>query len=94
MGLQLSLFTEIEEYAFRKTANELIDLLNIDRKAKECYRIEWYYKHDDKYILIACNREKNIVCNVVDENGKVPNGFDVCWRLHRFILQELKIELV
>lgn len=92
--MQLSLFKEIEEEAFRKTANELVDLLNMDRKPKDCFRIEYYYKHKQYYVLIACNREKMVVCNVVDENGKIPNGFDVCWRLHQLVLQELNVELV
>lgn len=91
---QLSLFSEIEEEAFRKTANELIDLLNMDRKPKDCYVIQYYYKHKQFYVLIASNKDKNIVCNVVDENGKIPNGFDVCWRLHQFVLEELNVELV
>lgn len=91
---QLSLFTEIEEEAFRKTANKLLDLLNMDSKPKDFYQIEYYYQHKNFYVLIACNREKKPVCNIVDINGKIPDGFSVNWRNHNHIIQELKIELV
>lgn len=91
---QLSLFTEIEEEAFRKTANELLNLLNLDSKPKDFYQIEYYYQHKNFYVLIACSREKKPVCNVVDSNGKIPDGFCVNWRNHTLIIDELKIEIL
>ncbi len=94
MNEQLSLFSEQGSEFFRAGAESLLDALNLDRKHKDKYQIEYYYQHENLFVLIACNREKNIICNVVDENGKVPKGFCVCWRIHQHILQELNIELI
>lgn len=87
---QLSLFTEIGSEYFRIGADALLDALNLGSKPKDKYQIEYYYKHEKLFVLIASNKEKNIICNVVDENGKVPNGFCVCWRIHQHIIQELE----
>lgn len=87
---QLSLFTEIGTEYFRMGADSLLDALNLDRKNNEKYKIHYYYQHENLFVLIAFNKEKNIICNVVDENGKVPEGFCVCWRIHQHIIQELK----
>lgn len=94
MNEQLSLFNQEGAEYFRTVANSLLDILNLDLKPKEKYKIEYYYQHEKLFVLIASNREKNIVCNVVDENGNVPDGFCVCWRIHQHILQELNIESV
>ncbi len=91
---QLSLFSEIGSEYFRTGANELLDLLNLDRKTKDLYQIEYYYQHENLFVLIACNRQKQPVCNVVDENGKVLKGFCVNWRIHKHVLDELKIEII
>lgn len=93
MNNQLSLFSEKGSEYFRTGADMLLDALNLDRKPKDKYRIEYYYQHENLFVLIAVNREKNIICNIVDENGKPPKGFCVCWRIHPHILQELKIEI-
>lgn len=89
MGQQLSLFTEIEQEAFRKTADALLDLLNLDAKLKDFYQIEYYYQHKNLFVLIACNREKKPVCNVVDSDGKIPDGFCWNWRNHNLVIDEL-----
>lgn len=89
---QLALFKDVGSEYFRIGADALIDALNLDRKPKDQYKIQYYYQHENLFVLIAANREKNIICNIVDENGKVPKGFCVCWRVHQYILQELKIE--
>ena len=89
MNHQLSLFSEKGSEYFRMGADSLLDALNLDRKPKEKYQIEYYYQHQKLFVLIAYNREKNIICNVVDENGKVPNGFCVNWRIHQEVIREL-----
>jgi len=66
----------------------------MDSKPKDFYQIEYYYRHNDYFVLIACNREKKPVCNIVDINGKIPDGFCVNWRIHNYILQELKIKFL
>lgn len=94
MNEQLSLFNQQGAEFFRMGADALLDAVNLDRKPKDKYQIEYYYQHEKLFVLIAVNREKDIICNVVDENGNIPDGFCVCWRIHPHILQELKIELV
>lgn len=94
MNEQLSLFKEQGTEYFRLGADALLDAVNLDRKQKDKYQIEYYYKHEKLFVLIAVNREKNVICNIVDENGKVPNGFCVCWRVHQHILQELNLKPV
>lgn len=87
---QLSLFEEIKEELFRKKADGLLNLLNMDLKPKDQYIIHYYYTHKDLYILIASDRHKHIVCNMVNDKGEVPSNFSVNWRTHNHILQELK----
>lgn len=94
MNEQLSLFKEQGTEYFRLGADALLDAVNLDRKNKDKYQIEYYYQHEKLFVLIAVNREKNIICNIVDENGKVPNGFCVCWRIHQHVFQELNLKLV
>lgn len=91
MNEQLSLFTEIGSEYFRIGADDLLNTLNLGYKEKDKYKIQYYYQYENLFVLIACNKEKNIICNVVDENGNQPEGFDVCWRLHQFIVEELQI---
>jgi len=93
MNTQLSLFSQQGSEYFRTGADALLDAVNLDRKPKDKYKIEYYYQYKNLFVLIAVNKEKNIICNIVDENGKVPNGFCVCWRTHPHILQELKIKI-
>lgn len=94
MNQQLSLFEQIGCEYFRTGADKLLDALNLGLKQKDFYRIEYYYQHEKLFVLIACNREKHIVCNVVDENGNIPKDFCVNWRIHQEVMRELKIELV
>lgn len=91
---QLSLFKQIGCEYFRTGADKLLDALNLGLKPKEKYQIEYYYQHEKLFVIIACNRIKQIVCNVVDENGNIPKDFCVNWRIHQEIIRELKIELV
>lgn len=87
---QLSLFDQFKEEAFREKADGLLNLLNMDLKPKDKYIIHYYYTHKDLYVLISADRNKHIVCNIVNEKGSVPSDFSVNWRNHSHILQELK----
>lgn len=90
MSDQLSLFTEIGSEYFRIGADALLDAVNLGYKEKDKYKIHYYYQHENLFVLIASNKDKKIICNIVDENGKVPAGFCVCWRIHQHIIQELE----
>lgn len=73
-------------------ANALLELLNMDSKPKDKYQIEYYFQVENYIILIACNRLKNIVCNVVDIYGNIPKDFSVNWRNYAHIQQEIELE--
>lgn len=94
MNEQLSLFKEIGTEFFRVGAEKLLDAVNEGRKQRDMFKIQYYYKHKNFFVLMASDREKNVIFNCVDENGNIPPDFDVCWRAHQFILDELNIELV
>lgn len=87
---QLALFDEIGTEYFRMGADALLEAVNLGIKPKDQYVMQYYYQHENLFVLIACNKEKNIICNVVDENGKLPKGFCVCWRQHSTIIHEIK----
>ena len=74
-------------------ANGLLYLLNMDLKPKEQYKILWYIQEQKYIVLIAGNRSKSLVCNVVDIYGNVPKDFSVNWRNFFHIEQELKTKL-
>lgn len=50
-------------------------------KPKDRY-IPHYTFQEGKYIvLIVANREKHVMCNILDNEGNQPSGLSVCWRL-------------
>lgn len=92
---QLTLFTQdifYEDEVFTK-ANELLALLNDGLKPKECWQAEHILKYNEYYIFSAVrNNPKTQVWNVLNEEGKTPEGFEVNWRIFPHILKNLKIE--
>ncbi|MFB5946094.1 hypothetical protein [Albibacterium profundi] len=83
---QLSLFDE----KIMKVANDLLDLLNDGRKESERYEPQYTCGHEGYTILIVANKHKDILLNVVDDLGNIPDGFSVNWRTIHHIKQELK----
>lgn len=90
---QLTLFTEKGSEYFRAGADALLEAVNLGVKKKEQYQIEYYYSHKDVFVVIAVNKEKNIICNVVDQNGNIPKGFSVNWRIHSMVVDDLNEKL-
>lgn len=93
--MQLSLFENkeihpVDEFLTQK-ANVLLEALNEGRKSKEQYQPLYYFQEDDKIVLIAGNKEKKIVCNILDLKGNTPDGFSACWRSVNHIKQELNL---
>lgn len=82
---------DLFEEARSKTALDLLDLLNMDRKPNEQYHPQFYFQHGDYFVVIVANKEKEMLCNVVDFYGEVPSGMSVCWRHFSHIKRELKI---
>lgn len=88
---QLSLFSEKGAEFFRAGADQLLEAVNLGMKKKEHYQIQYYYQHGNLFVLMAS--DKNIICNVVDENGNVPKGFSVNWRIHSMVADDLANKL-
>lgn len=70
-------------------ATALLDCLNESYKAKDHYLPHYTIQEGNYIILIACNRHKDIVCNVLDVYGNIPKDFSVNWRDISHIKQEL-----
>lgn len=79
---QLNLFHEVEieevNEKLSKAANDILAALNEGMKDK--YEPHYYYQEKDLVILMAVNKHKESVFNVLDLEGKTPNGFSACWR--------------
>lgn len=90
---QLSLFSEKGAEFFRAGADKLLEAVNLGMKKKEQYQIQYYYQHENLFVLMASDKDKNIICNVVDENGNVPKGFSVNWRIHSMVADDLENKL-
>lgn len=91
--MQLSLFPKNEIHPLDELltdrANALLEALNEDRKDK-CHPI-FYFQEKDMVVLIASNKNKEMLCNIIDLEGNTPDGFSACWRDASHIKQELKI---
>lgn len=75
-------------------ANALIDALNEGLKPKEQYLPQYTFQEGNFVVLIASNKDKDILCNILDAYGNTPLGISACWRNKNHIkndLQELKI---
>jgi len=68
-------------------ANDLLEMLNEDRKIK--YEPQYTTQEKDLIILIVANKEKDILCNVLNIYGETPKGFSVNWRNYEHIKQEI-----
>lgn len=86
---QLSLIPEFELGLILESANTLIDMLNDNRPKKEIYYPQWYLPHNQYWVFIASNSNKDILFNVLDQNGKIPNGLPANWRTYPHIKNEI-----
>lgn len=73
-----------------KTALELISLINDDLKEKEKYELKWYTTHGKLYVFAIQDKE-NLLFNVIDDMGEIPDGFCTNWRTIEHIEKELLI---
>ena len=89
---QLSLLPAFDEDVVLNAANHLLDTLNDGRKEKECYNSHNYFHHNGLYIFRASITETSPqLYNVLDENGKTPEGFSANWRSADHIKHELQM---
>jgi len=88
---QLNLFDEYEidqkNEKLSKAANAILAALNDDQKDK--YEPHYYFQEGNYIVLMAVNKHKEAVFNILDLDGKTPNGFSACWRNLEHIKQDL-----
>ncbi len=89
MNAQTSLFDN--GYYPVEKANELLDMINDGLKEKNKYRPNYYCEFEGYWLFMACNKEKDLLCNLLDNDGNTPNGFCVNWRNINHIKQELQL---
>ena len=91
---QLNLFDEYEidqkNEKLSKAADDLLEALNEGMKVK--YEPHYYFQEGDKIVLMAVNKDKDVVFNILDLDGKTPAGFSACWRNLEHIKQDLNIK--
>lgn len=85
MTTMTSLFDELK---FQK-AGELLDILNEGLKTKDQYQPIGYFEEQEFTVFVASNREKDLMMNVVNFEGNIPEGFCVNWRIPKLILHDL-----
>ncbi|WP_395076331.1 hypothetical protein [Flavobacterium sp.] len=94
--MQLSFFDFMEpivnlDDVITNLANELLFLLNEGMKKKELYEPHFYYFEKEYLILIAVNKDKDVLMNIINaKTGKMPENFSVNWRDFEHIKQDLK----
>lgn len=74
--MQLNVFDDL----INNKANELLDLLNEDKKEKHRYYPQYTTQIGNRILLIACNSEKDLLFNVIDVLGEIPKELSVNWR--------------
>lgn len=88
---QLNLFTEYEidqkNEKLSNAANAILAALNDGQKDK--YEPHYYFQEENYIVLMAVNRHKEAVFNILDLDGNVPNGFSACWSNLEHIKQDL-----
>lgn len=80
--------TIFDEIQFQK-ANKLLGMLNDGLKPSDHYEPVAFYEEKGITVFIAANKDKNIMCNALDFEGKTPNGFSANWRIHDLVKKDL-----
>jgi hypothetical protein len=81
------------EYDLTKEVKSLEYALNEQRKPKDRYVITMYTQINNEYLIICArhiNEKYFELFNVLDINGKTPNGFSANWRHVQHIIKDFK----
>lgn len=84
----MNLFTEIK----LQRAGELLGMLNEDLKNSEKYQPIGVFTENDLDVYICCNKDKDVLFNVLDFEGNIPEGQSANWRSFQHIQQELNLK--
>ncbi len=93
--MQLTIFDQLEPIQdpsdiITQKANDLLFALNDGRKKKDLYLPQYYWHENGNIVLMACNREKHVVFNIIDgTTGETPANFSSCWRNLEHIKNDL-----
>lgn len=90
---QLNLFTEYEidqkNEKLSNAANAILAALNDGMKVK--YEPHYYFQEGNYIVLMAVNKNKESVFNILDLDGNTPKGISSCWMGLSSLKQELII---
>ena len=93
--MQLSILDELHELDLEskrgEKAKELLEFLNEGRKNIDLFYSQFYFQHDNLFILIACNKQKEIMFNAIDENANIPENHSPNWKTWPTIKHELNL---
>ncbi|EJL66282.1 hypothetical protein [Flavobacterium sp. CF136] len=88
---QLNLFEEYEidqrNEKLSKAANDILAAVNDGMKVK--YEPHYYFQEGGLIVLMAVNKFKDAIFNILDLDGNVPREFGSCWRNIQHIKQDL-----
>ena len=70
--------------------NQLLEMLNEDLKPKEKYMPIAHFTEKGYEVFVCANKDKDLLLNILDFEGNIPNGFCANWRNYQHIKQELK----
>lgn len=88
---QLSLLDFFDEEKVVIKANKLIDMLNDGRAKKELYYGQYYFPHNGYWVFMASNDKRELLFNVVDNEGNIPVGLPANWRHLAHVKQEISL---
>lgn len=70
-------------------ALRMLESINEGRKPKEQY-VAHFAMHEKGYIVyMAANQQKEVIFNVLTEDGELPKDMSTCWRTWQHIKQDL-----
>lgn len=88
---QLNLFQEYEidqkNEKLTNAANSILAAVNDGMKVK--YKPHYYFQEGNFIVLMAVNKNKESIFNILDLEGNTPDGMSSCWRNLQHIQHDL-----
>lgn len=79
----ITLFTPLAD----KLALEMLESINEGKKDK--YVAHFAFHEKGHIVYMAANKKKEMLFNVLTEDGELPKNMSVCWRHWNHIKQDL-----
>jgi hypothetical protein len=92
--MQLDLFSQVfdekdPDDILTEKANKLLDMLNEGRKKKELFESYLFTQVENLIVLVAIDRDKKMMGNVLDLDGNTPSDMCVNWRILPIVRKDL-----